>query len=111
MGTSFGAASNGKVVESSLNTAISYGVKKRTGKSIFEHAIAYSDEMNPKKEKEPCISFIEKSNSEICKIVKQQISLTKAKLKNEKIIDKSLTELSSSLLPTINEKSKIKYLD
>ena len=32
LGTSIGGASNGKILQSSLNSAISYGVKKQTGK-------------------------------------------------------------------------------
>ena len=57
-------ASNGKIVQSSLKEAVSYGIKKGTGKSPIEHALAYSEEKNPEKKKEPCISFIEKKNSE-----------------------------------------------
>ena len=111
LGTSVGAASNGKVLESSLNTAVSYGVKKQTGKSILEHAINYADEVNPEKKKEPCISFIEKTNSEICKIVKKQMALTKTKIIKKRVTDQPLDELAFTLLPIINEKSKIKYLD
>ena len=37
-------ASNGKIVQSSLNSAITYGVKKQTGKTPLEHAIAYADQ-------------------------------------------------------------------
>ena len=111
LGTSVGAASNGKVLESSLNTAVSYGIKKQTGKSILEHAINYADEVNPEKKKEPCISFIEKTNSEICKIVKKQMVLTKTKIIKKRVTDQPLDELAFTLLPIINEKSKIKYLD
>ena len=42
-------ASNGRLVQSSLNSAISYGVKKQTGKSPLEHVIAYAKEKNPEK--------------------------------------------------------------
>ena len=35
-------ASNGRFVQSSLNSAISYGVKRQTGKTPLEHAIAYA---------------------------------------------------------------------
>ena len=35
-------ASNGKIVQSSFNSVISYGVKKQTGKTPIEHAIAYA---------------------------------------------------------------------
>ena len=103
-------ASNGKIVQSSFNSVISYGVKKQTGKTPLGHAIAYAEEKNPEKKKEPCLSFVEKTNSEICAIVKKQLKLTKSKmLKNSK--EKSIKDLTSSLQPSINKKSKIKYLD
>ena len=103
-------ASNGRIVQSSLNSAISYGVKKQTGKTPLEHAIAYAEEKNPERKKEPCLSFAEKTNSEICAIVKKQLNLTKSKIL-KKSRDKSLKDLTSSLQPNIDKKSKIKYLD
>ena len=83
-------ASNGKIVQSSLNSAISYGVKKQTGKTPLEHAIAYAEEKNPEKKQEACISFIKQTKSEFCTIAKKQISQTNAVLvkKTEKIIQK-----------------------
>ena len=101
---------NGRLVQSSLNTAISYGVKKQTGKSPMEHAIAYAEEVNPEKKKEPCLSFAEKTNSEICAIVKKQLELSKSKILMRSK-EKSIKDLTSSLKPYINKKSKIKYLD
>ena len=87
-------ASNGRIVQSSLNSAISYGVKKQTCKTPLEHAIAYAEEINPEKKKEPCLSFAEKTNSEICAIVKKQLELTKSKfLKKSK--EKSIKNLTS----------------
>ena len=80
LGGSFGGASNGKILQSSLNSAISYGVKKQTGKAPLEHVKAYVEKINPEK-KEPCLSFIEKTNSEICAIVKKRLILTKSKVK------------------------------
>ena len=76
-----GSASNGKIIQSSLNSALSYGVKKQTGKTPLEHAIAYAEKKNPEKKKEPCLSFLEKTNSEICSIVKKHMILTKSKIK------------------------------
>ena len=110
LGSSVGGASSGKMLQSSLNSAISYGVKKQTGKTPFEHALAYAEEKNPEKKKEPCLSFLEKTNSEICLIIKKQLKLTKSKIINEKK-DESLKELTSSLQPNIDINSKIKYLD
>ena len=66
-------ASNGRLVQSSLNSAISYGVKKQTGKAPLEHAIAYAEEKNPERKKETCISSFEITRSEFCTIAKKQI--------------------------------------
>ena len=81
LGTSVSGASNGKILQSSLNSAISYGVKKQTGKAPLEHVKAYAEKINPEKKKEPCLSFLEKTNSEICTIVKKRLILTKSKIK------------------------------
>ena len=83
LGSSFGAASNGKIVQSSLNSAISYGVKKQTGKTPLGHAISYAEEVNPEKKKEKCISFVEKTRSEFCTVIKKQITLTNTKIKEK----------------------------
>ena len=105
-----GNASNGKILQSSFNSAISYGVKKQTGKGPLQHALAYAEKVNPEKKKEPCLSFVKKTNSEICAIVKKQLNLTKSKIINE-TRDESLKDLASSLQPNIDTNSKIKYLD
>ena len=81
LGTSIGGASNGKILQSSLNSAISYGVKKQTGKAPLEHVKAYAEKVNPEKKKEPCVSFLEKTNSELCLMLKRQLILTKSKIK------------------------------
>jgi hypothetical protein len=83
LGTSVGGASSGKMLQSSLNSVISYGVKQHTGKSPLEHAIAYAEEKNPEKKQETCVSFIEKTRSEFCTIVKKQISLTNIAIKEK----------------------------
>ena len=105
-----GNASNGKILQSSFNSAISYGVRKQTGKGPLQHALAYAEKVNPEKKKEPCLSFVKKTNSEICAIVKKQLSLTKSKIING-ARDGSLKDLTSSLQLNINKNSKIKYLD
>ena len=109
LGSSVGGASKGRILQSSANTAISLGVKQRTGKSPLEHAIAYAEEKNSEK-KEPCLSLLEKTNSELCSIVKKQMSLTKSKILNKRR-NKPLKDLTSSLQPNIDRSSKIKYLD
>ena len=103
-------AGSGKIAQSAMSSVLSYGVKKQTGKSPMEHAMTYAEEMNPQKNKEPCLSFVEKTNSEICAIVKKQLKITKSKILN-KSKERSIKDLTSSLQPSINKKSKIKYLD
>ena len=63
LGSSVGGASSGKILQSSLTSSISYGVKRQTGKGPLEHAKAYAEKMNPEKKKETCIDFLEKTNS------------------------------------------------
>ena len=104
------AATGGNITQSAFSSVVNYGVKKQTGKSPMEHAIAYAEEINPQKKKEPCLSFVEKTNSEICAIVKKQLKLTKSKIL-KKSQEKSIKDLTSSLQPNIDKKSKIKYLD
>ena len=90
LGSSVGGASSGKMLQSSLNSAISYGVKQQTGKTPLGHALAYAEEKNPEKRQETCISFIERTRSEFCTIVNKQISLTNiaAKEKTLEIVKK-----------------------
>ena len=73
----------GNVVHSSISSAASYGVKKATGKSPMQHALAYAEENNPQRKKERCISFIDKTNSEACAIINKKVSLTKIKIKEK----------------------------
>ena len=72
LGSSVGGASSGKIVQSTVQSTISYGVKKHTGKTPLGHAIAYAEKNHPEKEKETCISFIEKTRSEFCTIAKKK---------------------------------------
>ena len=110
LGPTSTAVTGGNVAQSALSTAVNYGVKKQTGKSAMEHMMTYAEEMKPKKKKDACLSFAEKTNSEICAIVKKQLKITKSKiLKKSK--ERSIKDLTSSLQPNINKKSKIKYLD
>ena len=110
LGPTSTAATGGNIAQSAFSSAVNYGVKKQTGKSPMEHAIAYAEEINPQKKKEPCLSFAEKTNSEICAIVKKQLKITKSKMLN-KSKEISIEKFTSSLQPKINKKSKIKYLD
>ena len=106
------SASNGRFVQSSLNSAISYGVKKQTGKTPLEHAIAYAEIKNPQRKKETCISSFEITRSEFCTIAKKQISLTNTVLTEKTIeITQKFTKITKkkeiSLIEKIAKKSVI----
>ena len=98
-------ASNGRIVQSSLNSAISYGVKKQTGKTPLEHAIAYAEEKNPERKKETCISSLEITRSEFCTIVKKQV-----KLKSNVIIEKTAKIVKEYPKNKIKQISKIEKI-
>jgi len=83
LGSSVGGASSGKMLQSSLNSVISYGVKQQTGKTPLGHVLAYAEEKNPEKKQETCISFIERTRSEFCTIVNKQVSLTNSAVKKK----------------------------
>ena len=98
-------ASNGRFVQSSLNSAISYGIKKQTGKTPLEHAIAYVEEQNPQRKEETCISSFEITKSEFCTIVKKQI-----KLKSTAMIKKTRDIGKKFPINKIKEISKIEKI-
>ena len=98
-------ASNGRLVQSSLNSALSYGVKKQTGKTPLEHAISYAEEKNPERKKETCISSFEITKSEFCTIVKKQF-----KLKRNVVIKKTVDIIKENPKKKIKEISKIEKI-
>ena len=97
--------SNGKILQSSLNSAVSYGVKKQTGKTHLEHVIAYVEEKNPERKKETCISSFEITRSEFCTIVKKQI-----KSKSIAMVEKTTDFVKEFPKNKIKEISKIEKI-
>ena len=97
--------SNGKILQSSLNSAVSYGVKKQTGKTPLEHAISYAEEKNPERKKETCISSFEITSSEFCTIVKEQI-----KIKSTAMIEKTTDIVNEFPKNKIKQISKIEKI-
>ena len=97
--------SNGKILQSSLNSAVSYGVKKQTGKTPLEHAISYAEEKNPERKKETCISSFEITRSEFCTIVKKQI-----KSKSIAMVEKTTDFVKEFPKNKIKEISKIEKI-
>jgi len=105
-----GSATHGKVVQSSLKSAVSYGVKKQTGKTPLGHVLAYAEENNPNHKKEKCISFIKKTNSEACMIINKKIALTKAvvekKISSTKIVVKEKTKIVLTKTAEVKNENK-----
>ena len=106
-----GGAANGKLVQSSVQQGLSYGVKKQTGKTPFQHALALSKKKRISNKKEDCSSFADKKDLDICLMVKERIISNHTKIKEKKFLEKHLQKSTSYLQSSIDEKSKIKYLD
>jgi len=105
-----GGAANKKVFQSSLQSGVSYGIKKTTGKTPIGHALNYVKKNNTPKKKGPCSSFVEKKDIEICLMVEKKIISKQIELK-KKSFNTPSKDLSLSIQSSINKKSKIKYLD
>ena len=94
LGPASSVAGGGNVAQSTVSSAVSYGVKKQTGMTVSEHAIAYVQKNNPENKKQKCIELIEITNSEACAVIKKNISKTTKKIAEVKnsILDKSKIE-------------------
>ena len=57
-------------------------VKKQTGKTPLEHAIAYAEKYNPNNKKEKCVEFLEASSSIVCAIAKNRVAEYRSKINN-----------------------------
>ena len=94
LGPASTSVTGGNIAQSALSSAVSYGVKKQTGQSPSEHALAYVKKHNPENKKEKCIEFIDATNTKTCAAVKENLSETRkkiVKIKNS-ILDKSKIE-------------------
>lgn len=104
-------AANGKVVQSSLQSGASYGVKKITGKTPLNHAVSYAKKNTNIEKKNSCSSFADKKDLELCLTVEKKIISKQIKIEEKKSSNKPSKEFTSSLQSSIDKKSKIKYLD
>ena len=102
LGPIMGAAS-GKTLQSSVQSGVSYAIKKQTGKSAFEHALTVS-----KKTDEKICETLDKKKPKSCNTITDKIISTDKVIKEKK---QSARELALALQFKIKEKSKIKYLD
>jgi len=94
LGPASSVAGGGNVAQSAISSAVSYGIKKKTGKTPSEHAIAYVQKHNPENKKEKCLEFFDITYSETCAAIKENISKTTNKIAEVKnsILDKSKIE-------------------
>ena len=80
LGPASSVAGGGNIVQSSITTAASFGIKNQTGKYPMEHAVDYMEEHNPDKKKESCISFLDSTDSEICAVAKKRFAEIKSSI-------------------------------
>ena len=93
LGPASTSATGGNLAQSAVSSAVSFGVKKQTGKTPMEHAIMYVQKHNPEREKTNCVAFLKSTESEICEAVKKNILETKEYYKNKsKILVRSKIE-------------------
>jgi hypothetical protein len=104
-------AANGKVVQSSIHSGASYGVKKITGKTPLNHAVSYAKKNTNIEKKNSCSSLANKKHLELCLTVEKKIISKQIKIEEKKSSNKPSKEFTSSLQSSIDKKSKIKYLD
>ena len=104
LGPTSTAVTGGNIAQSALSSAVNYGVKKQTGKTPLEHAMAYTEEKNPERKKETCISSFKITRSEFCTIVKKQINS-----KSTALMDKTI-EIAKEYPKKIREVSKIEKI-
>ncbi len=81
LGPASTAVGGGNIMQSSFSAAVSYGVEKKTGKSPVEHAIEFAEKNNPKKEKKPCVSFLESTSTELCAVLKNKLTDVRSRIK------------------------------
>jgi len=86
LGPASTSVTGGNLAQSAASSAISFGVKKQTGKTPMEHAMVYAKKHNPEMKKSKCVAFLDSTESEICEAVKNNISETKDYFINKKRI-------------------------
>ena len=80
LGPASTSVGGGNVAQSAFSSALSYGVKKQTGKSPMEHAISYAEKHNPERKKVKCVSFLEITETEVCSLLKKRVSELRRKI-------------------------------
>ncbi len=86
LGPASTSVTGGNLAQSAASSAISFGVKKQTGKTPMEHAMVYAKKHNPEMKKSKCLEFLDSTESEICEAIKKNILETKDYFINKKRI-------------------------
>ena len=100
LGPIMGAAS-GKTLQSSIQTGVSYGIKKQTGKSAFEHALTVS-----KKTDEKICDTFDKKNPKSCNAITKKIISTKTIIDKEKRKINNAKSDAKKQIARANDKAK-----
>ena len=106
-----GSAANGNLMQSSIQSGISLGIKKQTGKSPLQHVLNLAGNNERQKKQTKCSSFVKKKELETCLMEEKRITSNKTKIEEKNSLVNSSIETGLSLQSSINKKSKIKYLD
>ena len=80
LGPASTSVTGGNLAQSTVSSAVSYGVKKQTGKSPSEHAVAYIQKYNPENKKDKCVKFVDATNSKVCAAINENIREKRKKL-------------------------------
>ena len=82
-------ASNGKIVQSSIKSGVSYGIKQQTGSSPIEHLLNYNKKSKVQKKQDSCSSFTNKKELNMCIKLKQRIITKRSEIKKKNCLIKS----------------------
>ena len=111
LGPASSVIGGGNVVHSSISSAASYGVKKTTGKTPMQHALAFAEEKNPNKNKDRCISFVKQKETETKKGIEKKIKGKKVKIKKIKTKEEiQLRSIEAMLVESAMSKKQISHL-
>ncbi len=72
LGSTAGGATSGRLLQSSLQSTVSYGIKKQTGKTPLGHALSYADKNNPKKKERLVYHSLKKQDQNFVRLQKKK---------------------------------------
>jgi hypothetical protein len=98
-----GGASNGKIMQSSLKTGLSLGIKKQTGSSPIEHVLTLAKRTDQK-----ICDTLDKKKPESCNTITNQITSTKSIIdKKKRKINNAKSDAKNQMVRANNKVKKI----